>query len=536
LTETTPPSQPTSNADAKSRIAPREGSIKETLESIIIAFILAFVFRAFVVEAFVIPTGSMAPTLLGQHVSLQCEMCGHAFKSGPRAGDVGVNRRTGEREPLTFQGQRRSEDGEWFGNPLEIDCPMCQHEIVEPVQRIQPGDRILVLKYIYAFTEPRRWDVVVFRNPEQPAQNYIKRLIGLPNEWLRIVRGNIYTSTDQGKTWQVQAKPRRVQEVVWQPVYHSKYVPLDAEQRGWRSPWRPMTGRWQVNEFGRSFDFDGEGTGALGFDFDHDAISARDFYAYNDLSSERRGTTTYIEDLRVAVTVEAAAAGAGLAVRMDTEMLEVRGRVDGQGEPTLAIRPTGQTEWREVGERLGIAPIKAGRPIRLELWQVDHEITLIADGEALARHRVPLVNQPNEQQPFALTMERLVRMQRPDVPPQVRIETTGAPVRLSSVNLDRDLYYTESRVNALATGGDTAELGPDQFFCLGDNSPQSKDSRLWESIDPWIPHHLGDVPLGIVPRRLMIGRAFFVYFPAPLKLSATGMPIIPNFGDLRFID
>ena len=38
--------------------------IKETITSIIIAFAMAFVFRGFVIEAFVIPTGSMAPTLL----------------------------------------------------------------------------------------------------------------------------------------------------------------------------------------------------------------------------------------------------------------------------------------------------------------------------------------------------------------------------------------------------------------------------------------------------------------------------------------
>ena len=41
-------------------ITAREG-MKDTIESIVIALVLAFVFRAFVVEAFVIPTGSMAP-------------------------------------------------------------------------------------------------------------------------------------------------------------------------------------------------------------------------------------------------------------------------------------------------------------------------------------------------------------------------------------------------------------------------------------------------------------------------------------------
>jgi len=53
--------------------------VKETLESIIVAFILAFIFRCFVVEAFVIPTGSMAPTLLGAHTRHQCPECGYKF-------------------------------------------------------------------------------------------------------------------------------------------------------------------------------------------------------------------------------------------------------------------------------------------------------------------------------------------------------------------------------------------------------------------------------------------------------------------------
>src|SRR4051794_31740732 len=56
-----------------------DGNIKETIESILVAFILAFIFRAYVVEAFVIPTGSMAPTLLGAHMRYQCVDCGYRF-------------------------------------------------------------------------------------------------------------------------------------------------------------------------------------------------------------------------------------------------------------------------------------------------------------------------------------------------------------------------------------------------------------------------------------------------------------------------
>src|SRR3954466_8476411 len=56
-----------------------QSRVKEKLESILVAFILAFIFRAFLVEAFVIPTGSMAPTLLGANMRFRCSDCGYRF-------------------------------------------------------------------------------------------------------------------------------------------------------------------------------------------------------------------------------------------------------------------------------------------------------------------------------------------------------------------------------------------------------------------------------------------------------------------------
>src|SRR6187455_724125 len=62
----------------------QSGHVKETLISVIIAFILAFVFRAFVIEAFVIPTGSMAPTLMGAHMRFQSPESGYNWPVGPQ--------------------------------------------------------------------------------------------------------------------------------------------------------------------------------------------------------------------------------------------------------------------------------------------------------------------------------------------------------------------------------------------------------------------------------------------------------------------
>ncbi len=53
---------------------------RETIESVIIAFVLAFLFRTFEAEAFVIPTGSMAPTLMGKHKDLECPMCHYRYQ------------------------------------------------------------------------------------------------------------------------------------------------------------------------------------------------------------------------------------------------------------------------------------------------------------------------------------------------------------------------------------------------------------------------------------------------------------------------
>jgi signal peptidase I len=55
------------------------------------------------------------------------------------------------------------------------------------------GDFVVVNKLAYMFGSPRRGDVIVFQFPPNPAQDpYIKRIIGLPGENLRIEDGEVY--------------------------------------------------------------------------------------------------------------------------------------------------------------------------------------------------------------------------------------------------------------------------------------------------------------------------------------------------------
>ncbi len=61
------------------------------------------------------------------------------------------------------------------------------------------GDYLIVDEISYRFNAPERGDVVVFRNPGNPAVFYIKRIVGLPNESVIINRGEVTVTTTSGE-------------------------------------------------------------------------------------------------------------------------------------------------------------------------------------------------------------------------------------------------------------------------------------------------------------------------------------------------
>ena len=57
--------------------------------------------------------------------------------------------------------------------------------------RLEDRDRIFINKFVYHFTSIKRDDVVVFRYPRDPEKSYIKRVIALPGDHLRIDHGRV---------------------------------------------------------------------------------------------------------------------------------------------------------------------------------------------------------------------------------------------------------------------------------------------------------------------------------------------------------
>jgi len=109
----------------------KRSAVREWIESIVVAFLLAMIIRAFVVQAFKIPTGSMRPTLLEGDLILV-----NKFIYGAK---------------IPFTNSR-----------------------------------------LPAFSQLKRGDIVVFIYPDDRKKDFIKRLIAFPGENVEIKNGTIY--------------------------------------------------------------------------------------------------------------------------------------------------------------------------------------------------------------------------------------------------------------------------------------------------------------------------------------------------------
>ena len=203
----------------------RDIGVRETIESIIVAVVLAFMFRAYQVEAFIIPTGSMAPSLQGQHMDLKCEQCGTQYRAGA---------------------SRMSSIAAKFDAVDSTFCPICQYRTkmrprFELDHYSNNGDRILVNKFIYDFKNPERYDVIVFKNPNNGKQNYIKRLIGLPGDNIAIDSGDIYlmfAEANQTYSRKISRKPPEKLRNVLQVVDDTKFIGQKLKAVKWPSRWQ----------------------------------------------------------------------------------------------------------------------------------------------------------------------------------------------------------------------------------------------------------------------------------------------------------
>jgi signal peptidase I len=507
----------------------RAAEIANTFEWLITAFILAFVFRAFVMEAFRIPTGSMADTLKGAHFRLRCTQCGYQYDHGFVPHYYGLPEDTIPPGAVPIRGETR--------------CPSCGY-YAPAGERIPVanGDRILVLKCIYQFEDPHRWDVIVFKNPINPAENYIKRLIGLPGETIEIIDGDIYING------LIARKPPQVQKELWMPLYDNDFRPVNPNEQSsfnkhrWQPPFNFEDSAWRISDKDPTqlvLDCPPQEPSGLTYG----APSANSFaatYAYNEVFHYSRMPVA--SDLMVRFYVNPTGSEGRIGVTLGKHGIDYKAWVDLAGTMTLAKIRDGQETI------LASKPVAAPAPgvhTLVKFANVDHRLLFEFDGNELF---VDLGRTPN-------AMEKGVQPS----PPRAEIFGAGK-LALSHVALFRDVHYTgrEGGRPIRAVEGNPFELNQDEFFAMGDNSPNSEDGRWWG--EPTVASKGWDPPrAGVVPRYYLVGKALFVYWPSGFEFpwpagikntliansrQNTAMRLlhgivslrwIPNVGQMRFI-
>jgi signal peptidase I len=468
------------------RDPPASDTARRFVHAMVVFLCLFLLVRTVALEPYGVPTGSMAPALIGNHREAPCPRCDYPVVVGEPGPDA---------RPVRFDTSR---------------CPNCGQALDLSSAREVPGDRLMVDKTAYQTRPPRRWEVAVFRCPADPVKPYVKRVVGLPGEFIQIAGGDVYANGELCRKSLAQLREVRV------PVYDMNYSPRPG---GWAARWlaEPLAGPMlpansRRGASGKPVDetilrenalyLDGvaapEGVGLTyrhrNLDTDEEE-PVGDWLGYNGGPSERRGgfargrpEASPAHDFAVEFDLEVLAGSGAFAIRLSDGADGVRADLpihhDPASVPGVRVARDGTDE--AVDGPPGLTP---GRTYRVEFAFVDRRASLALDGKEVTP-------------PLDLPFDPPSRPRRGGMSRPLQFGVRGASVAVRNLRLYRDIHYlTVGR----SDGG--WRLGPDEYFLLGDNTSNSHDSRRWA---------IGDTPAPGVPEAEFIGKPFLIHQPLRL--------------------
>lgn len=560
----------------------RDFGTRETIESVIVAVVLALMFRAYEAEAFIIPTGSMAPTLQGQHMDVVCEQCKYQYRTQAQDGSNSPPER---RMTVTT-----------------TYCPICRYDMRmsqnNPDHSSNHGDRILVNKFVYDFAEPERFDVIVFKNPNNGKQNYIKRLVGLPGDNLYVENGDLYnvadTSNPHGIREIIRKPPEKV-EVMLQLVDDTNHLPKKLQQAGWPRRWDcrdKSNNTWTAVSSGDKSVYQIQPSDQLEWlryrhliphvwQIDHLGILntqasewesikkgevpkraqvskgelIRDYYEYNEATFTRRRqklhqpsmAAHWVGDLAVECEIEIESSGGIVALDLVEGGSHFTCEIDvSTGKATLSCKNDTTVVFDDMSSGTlptGTTAVRGPGTYTFRYAHVDDQLCLWVDNKLTAFDSSTYVRG-----------SEVVPKYSPEDPGDAEpagIGCKGVKGKVTRLKMMRDVYYTSAtagetnisedkpgfrigdykptdwsdpkflgRLRSMRTGNNRVyKLDDGQYFPMGDNSPSSLDARVWPGEK-------------YVSEDMLIGRAMFIYWPHSLNRP---IKYFPNFKRMGFI-
>ncbi len=569
---------------------------RETVESIVVAIILAFLFRCFLAEAFVIPTGSMAPTLQGRHKDVECEKCTHWYR-------VGASSEDRDDRVIEEDGLRRQNRKEYV---ISTTCPICRYTMTLDIDEAKhwsfSGDRILVNKFSYDLGSPQRWDIIVFKFPGNAVLNYIKRLVGLPNETLKIFRGDVYVRKDdvEDDDFHIARKPDHKLLTMLQLVDDTKHVPAQLAAADWHR-WRPWaTGNAKSSTWkpaGQGYVCDGESEGDQMLRYHHvfptpeDWVNVEagrsltpppserrgrliaDFYAYNaggviseppgNLSAEQRQSLDAIKkleprlgdhwvgDLALEASIDVQGDQGELILDLVEGGSHFQCRVDvTSGQAVLNIIGDGVT-FNSADQSVSISgqtPIRAKGRYEVRFCNVDDELRLWVNED-----RITFDGSAQYTRDPDSTLRPWWSQEDPGDLAPVGIGSERLAFSVDRLRVLRDIYYIAScvrpaaRLDSIGDKKISAFGAPDSWHTLAAFDqfepaiftqkedqffPMGDNCPQSQDARSWTANGRDSAENNYVQRDLLIGKAVIIYWPHEWYEP---VPFWPNFGRMGLI-
>lgn len=467
------------------------------LELFVLITFIVFMLRLFLGEAFLVPTGSMSPTLLGHHKAGVCPCCGHAVKVGRWGSGLP------EQEAAEMKEAQRQ-----YHHACCANCGWDQLQLEKVPE--SAGDRLLVHKHLFRLRAPQRWELAVFQHPgllpDAQEMTYVKRLVGLPGETVQVRQGEVYIN---GKL--ARKSLREVREMR-QLVYDDAHLPQDA----------PVPFRWQGEQVKeerskRAYVLQPIAQGTeyawlayrhlvRGMGPEHGSWVEGEITDQQGGTGERQGRHA-VHDLLITGEIEPQGAtwfAVAFTDGWDDFLVEIPLGTDPR-PARLTVRPASRGEEgkglaEEAGKTMVLSPQKAAvvgkEPTAFEVGCVDRCIFVTVDGQPLFRGQpLPEADPGRARQPLRGPLA--VSGQGP-----VSLGARGGALRVKQLQLYRDIHYTGGTAPETFPHGVQApvRLGAGEFFVLGDNSANSYDSRCW-------PHS------PVVRAEWIIGKPCLIHFP-----------------------
>lgn len=322
-------------------------------------------------------------------------------------------------------------------------------------------DRVIVDKLSYHYRDPERFEIAVFKYPLDSSKNFIKRIVGMPGEFLRVVNGDLFVRKDGESEERILRRPRPIQDAQLKLLETTnEWSSEGAARKGWAIENSKTSDRVLATS--------GTKTGSITFPRTQ---TIRDSYLDGyplSLKSKIKQRNRFsglngVSDLRVAANVDVDAANVRVQLTIQEGDRRYRFVLPGPAAPAEDVAHI---------EALGLDPAlgptstyaSPASPTRLE-----------AGVEASVE-----VENLNDLLSFRLDGELICSLEVPPAPKgadgRVRIDVDRGEASLDDVKIWRDIYYT-SMVGSRAV---TSWQIPDGcYLVLGDNTQDSSDGRDW---------------------------------------------------------